>query len=264
MRDVRGPKSTVRGPLSAVQCPGSDVRGPILTAAALVLVLAFGMTSAAAGQSLPTGQAPRAGESPIRAHTTEVSAFAGWTGAGVLPGQTALLTRDTIGDPTPALPLFNVGISQKAAPSFGGRVAYNVTHIFAVEGAFGYSHPALTATISGDSAAPTVPPFTLARVSELSADLSIVAHLTRAVFAGGRGVPFLTFGGGYLRQIFSGSSETINGQIYNVGGGVKYFVGGNGRTGVRVDAREYLRRPGPDAGDTRANFSLTGSLLLVF
>jgi hypothetical protein len=227
-------------------------------------MLFVGVPGLAAGQSLPTGQAPRADESPIRAHTIEVSAFAGWIGAGTLSGQSALLTRDTIGNPSPGLALFAVATDQKAAASFGGRVAYNVTRLLAVEGAFGYSHPTITATISGDSAAPNVPPFTLARINELSADVSLVAHLTRLVFAGGHGVPFLAVGGGYLRQIFSGSTETINGQIYNVGGGVKYFIGGNGRTGARVDAREYLRRPGPDAAKTRANFSLSGSVLFVF
>jgi hypothetical protein len=236
----------------------------IAATASLACALLVGVPGLALAQSMPTGQAPRAGESPVRPHTIEVSAFAGWIGSGALSGQSALLTRDMIGNPPPGLALFSVATRQKAASSFGGRIAYNLTRMFAVEGAFAYSHPTIRATISGDPAAPAVAPFTLAQVSQISGDVSGIAHLTGLVFANGHGVPFLAAGGGYLRQVFSGSSETVNGQIYNVGGGVKYFIGGNGRAGVRADAREYLRRPGPDGTKTRANFSLSGSVLFVF
>ena len=228
------------------------------------MVLA-GVPATAGAQSMPTGRAARAGDSPIRGGTVEVSAFAGWTLAGALAGQSALLTRDTTGAPSPALPLFSVAVRQNAAPSFGGRIGYNFTSRLGVEGTFTYSRPNLIATISGDNAAPNVPPFTLARVNEFAGDLSLTTHLPRLAFAGGRGIPFLAVGAGYLRQVFSGSGEAIDGQIYSFGGGVKLFTRSRGRTGVRVDAREYLRHPGPDnAGTTRANFGVTGSLMFVF
>jgi hypothetical protein len=232
--------------------------------ATCVLLTASVAAGAPAPQPLPTGRAARGDRSPVRPHAIELSAFAGWTIGGALAGQSALLTRDVTGSPEPALPLFTVGIKQTGAPAFGGRIGVNLTREFALEGAVLYTRPELRATISGDSAAPNVPAFTLARVVQWSGDISVIAHLSSLAFANGHAVPFLAAGGGYLRQIVSGSTETIDGQIYNVGGGVKVYSGPEGHQGFRVDAREYLRRPGPDQDATRANFSVAGSVFFVF
>ncbi|HVB37908.1 MAG TPA: hypothetical protein VND92_05190, partial [Vicinamibacterales bacterium] len=97
---------------------------------------------------------------------------------------------------------------------------------------------------------------------------SLIAHLARFRFAGGRAIPFVAGGGGYLWQVYRGTAEAVNGQVYNVGGGVKLFPGAPGRPhrfGFRTDIREYFRTKGPDGVATRReNFSVSGSVLFVF
>ncbi|HVC20532.1 MAG TPA: hypothetical protein VNE16_10665 [Vicinamibacterales bacterium] len=233
-------------------------------AVAAVLLLAGRPAAAAPAR----GRVRRNAATPIRPHTVEISAFAGRFGGNPLTAQSALLTPNVVGSPGVTTPLFNVAETQQAAASFGGRIAYNITSMFAVEGAFTYSRPNLDVAVSNDAQAPSVPPFTIAQVHQIFVDVSLIAHLSALSFAHGRGIPFLAGGGGYLGQIYLGTNENLTGQVYNIGGGVKYFFGAPGareRFGVRGDLREYFRsRGGDNVAMRRSNLSLTGSLLFVF
>ncbi len=232
------------------------------------LAMAGLLMLATAGPAAAQSVARVAPDSPIRSGAIELSVFAGWLQSNPLTSQSALLTPDTTGNPSPTLPLFSVALTQQAAPAFGIRFAYDLTPVFAVEAAVTYSRPDVTATISGDPQATNVPGFTFARMHQVFGDVSLLVHLWRLRFAGGRAIPFVAGGGGYLAQIYRGTAESVNGQVYNVGGGLKLFPRAAGRLrrlGFRADAREYFRTRGPDGVSTRRqNFSLTGSVLFVF
>ena len=60
--------------------------------------------------------------------------------------------------------------------------------------------------------------------------------------------PFVSGGGGYLRQLYDERTLVETGSIYYAGGGVRYWLrGGDGQrrsVGIRADARVQWRRDG--------------------
>lgn len=231
----------------------------------------------AAAQATPAAASKR--EPAVRGGTFEVSGFVGHLRGNPLAGRSALLTPNTTGNPTPTTALFTVALKQKPAATYGARVAYNLTGMFAVEGTFADSRPPISVSIGGDRDVPSIPAFTLAEVRQVFVDVSLVAHFSSLAFAGGRAVPFAVGGGGYLRQNFRSSNETVTGQVYNVGAGLKVLfrrdviraTGGKpGRNflkhiGLRADVREYFKTRGIDGERrVRSNAAAVASVLVVF
>ena len=149
------------------------------------------------------------------------------------------------------------------------RIGYHVTRVVAVEAGFSFARPRAVASISDDAeGAPDAS--AEERLSQYVVDGSLVVHLTPLAFARGRGLPFVSGGGGYLRQLHEGDFLVETGQVYHLGGGLKYlfvrrtdqFVNG---LGARVDVRVCLREGGFDLEDERRSFSAVGvSLILLF
>jgi hypothetical protein len=93
------------------------------------------------------------------------------------------------------------------------------------------------------------------RLAQYVIDLGVVWQLPRPVL--GRLRPFVTGGGGYLRQLYDERTLVETGQVYYLGGGVRYWLsGGDARRrslGLRGDVRATWRLDGVDFEDqTRA------------
>jgi hypothetical protein len=82
-------------------------------------------------------------------------------------------------------------------------------------------------------------------------DGSVLFHLTGVSFAGGRGIPFVSAGAGYLRDLHEKNEVAETGHELHVGGGIHYWFGqGKHRAGVRADVGISRRSGGADAIDT--------------
>ena len=64
-------------------------------------------------------------------------------------------------------------------------------------------------------------------------------------FGDGRIVPFVSGGGGYLRQLNENNADLLTGTEIHAGGGVKYWIGtGAHRLGLRLEAQASARSKG--------------------
>jgi hypothetical protein len=103
-------------------------------------------------------------------------------------------------------------------------------------------------------------------LTQLIIDGSVVLHLTSAAFGGGRGVPFVFGGAGYVRDAHEKNEVIETGHEFHAGGGLHYWLGqGKHRWGVRGDVGVSWRNGGADASDTtRVTPTLAGSVAYLF
>jgi hypothetical protein len=86
--------------------------------------------------------------------------------------------------------------------------------------------------------------------------------------AGSRAVPFLAFGGSYLRDLHDGDTLVEEGYGARIGAGLKYLFGGGSATrptgvGLRAEVRAEFRRGGV-AFDDDPKLSPAAALGLFF
>jgi hypothetical protein len=203
-----------------------------------------------------------------RPHRLEASAGVSWTGQASLGDGSADLIRNE--NPPSPYPIFTVDNTLTSAAGFEGRVGYTVAKALAVEATFTFAKPSLETAVSGD--VENAPAVTASeRVSQYAIEGGAVLHLTRWRL-GRRGVPFVSGGIGYLRQLHEGSELVETGQVYSVGGGVKYVwaerpAGVVKGLGLRADARLLIRRGGIDlqpGSASHASPSVGASLFVHF
>ena len=167
------------------------------------------------------------GTTPHRG-TVEIGGGGVWT-RGYDAGSTiATLTRP--GSTTP-LTLFAVNSRMLSAPGADARLGLFLSGRVSLEGAFQYSRPILRARVTDD----------FESAADTDVDGVVVTYLAQGSllyhFGGGRLVPFVSGGGGYLRQIDEENSDLVTGTEIHAGGGLKYWFGGGGRRlGLRFDA----------------------------
>jgi hypothetical protein len=253
--------------------------------AAAVLVSAHGaraqdVDGGAAGAAVdlqaprPSVSAAAARRQPARPGSLQLSFSGFWLASTSLGSADANLTsNDARGS---AYRLFSASGELGNAAGIEGRVAYQVTRLFAVEGGLTYSRPTVIVTVSNDAegaAGFTAPGET---ISQFFVDASLVAYPMAKGFAGGRGRPFLEAGAGFLRELHgqssatSGYSNAQTGQVYHVGGGVKYFFrtrpsGWVRAYGLRFDGRVYIRNGGFTFGSSHpASFAAGAGLVVAF
>jgi hypothetical protein len=91
-------------------------------------------------------------------------------------------------------------------------------------------------------------------------------HFTKASFAGGRGVPFVSAGGGYIRELHEGNELVETGNEFHATAGVKYWFGtGRRRLGLRAEAGFSSRQKGLDDDEARRTLPLVlGGISLLF
>jgi len=129
------------------------------------------------------------------------------------------------------LTLFAVNGRMLSAPGADAHLGLFLSSRVSLEGAFQYSRPILRARVTDD----------FESAADTDVDGVVVTYLARGSllyhFGGGRLVPFVSGGGGYLRQIDNENSDLVTGTEIHAGGGLKYWFGSGGRRlGLRIDA----------------------------
>jgi hypothetical protein len=145
------------------------------------------------------------------------------------------------------------------------KIGFAVTPAIVVEGGFRFTRPVYEVRVSGDAegASDTTIEETL---SQYVFDGSVVWNVTRAAFAGGRVVPFLSGGAGYLRELHEEDALVEEGLEYHAGGGLKWWFGeGRRRFGVRGEGGISIRDGGFDFKDgQRVVPVVSGSITYTF
>jgi hypothetical protein len=148
------------------------------------------------------------------------------------------------------------------APGAQARLGVYLSSAVSFEAGVHYARPVLSSEVSGD--AEGAPDLTIDEtLTRYVVDGSIVLHLTQWSFAGGRGVPFVSGGGGYLRELHENNELVETGSEYHAGGGLKLWLGRAKRVGLRLDVAASSRRGGVDFGTGRRTVP-SGGLSLAY
>jgi opacity protein-like surface antigen len=199
-------------------------RGALCLALALVLVAA-----------------PAAAQTP--APRVEIAAGALWIGAIDFGAVDA--NESTSGGG--AFRLFASRSSLGRELALEGRFAVRLTDRLQVEGIGSYGRPRLITRVSLDAEnAPALD------VDEDTVRIAIEGAIVVSAArwrVGSRGVPFVTAGGGYLRQLHEGRTVVRTGQSYFAGAGIRYALAARMQSlvktiGVRADGRLVVRAGG--------------------
>jgi hypothetical protein len=145
-------------------------------------------------------------------------------------------------------------------PVFGvqARIGFVVTPAIVVEGGLRVTRPVYEVRVSGDV--------------ENAADITIEETLSQYVFdgsvvwqfsRGGRAVPFVFGGAGYLRELHEEDALVEEGVEYHAGGGLKWWFGQGGRRfGVRGEVGISIRDGGFDFKDGQRVVPVVGGSVI--
>lgn len=196
------------------------------------LVISLALPSAALAQRRFHPDAPHPGAVEI----VGAALWAGGYSAGTSP---ANLTRNPSTGSEP-LQLFQTTSRLTSAPGAELRLGVYLTRTLSVEGGLAYGRPNLETKASSDFE--SAPDATLpVSVSEYLIDASVVYQFT--TIARGRGGPFVSGGGGYLRQLYEGNVDLQTGSEFHGGAGLRYWLSqGRRRLGLRVEGRASVRQ----------------------
>ena len=206
-----------------------------------------------------------------RARSFEVSAGVFALGPVDFGSATASLVANQ--SAAPESTLFRAASTLGTGVGLDGRLAFNITRALAVEGGFVWTRATLESRITSDVEG--VPDVTVAQeLDTYFIEASAVWHLKALAFAGGRGLPFVAGGAGYLRQLDEEQMLTDDnpGTVYHAGGGVKYLLRpASARVhpwaGAAGDARLYVRSGGVELDEDtthRNQWGLAAALLVRF
>ena len=148
----------------------------------------------------------------------------------------------------------------RVRPAFGvqARIGFVVTPAIVVEGGLRFTRPVYEVRVSGDveNAADTTVEETL---SQYVFDGSVVWQFSR----GGRAVPFVFGGAGYLRELHEQDALVEEGVEYHAGGGMKWWFGEGGRRfGLRGEVGISIRDGGFDFKDGQRVVPVAGASLI--
>jgi hypothetical protein len=207
---------------------------------ALFLAVAC-VPSAAAAQIYPRNPAPHGGSIEVGGGVTFVPGFE-------MGSRPADLTTSS---PTTRFDLFTTDSRVGDFIGVSARVGYYLSRSFSIEGSVRYARPELSVDLSGDAeSAADVTATEIA--SHYVFGGSVLFDLRGASFAGGRGVPFVSGGAGYLRELHEGNLLVETGIEYHATAGLKYWFGsGDNRFGLRVEGGMSAREDGFDNEDGR-------------
>jgi len=194
------------------------------------------------------------------------------TVGGVLSGgypvgeATASLRQNAPGTTSPPpFTLFRSSTEMNRAAGVDARVAWPLSASVAIEVGGAFSRPGLTVSIDGDAESSRVT-LDQSRLEQYAIEAAVVWQVSRLAL-GSRARPYLSVGGGYLRQLYDDRTLVETGQLFHVGAGVRYWLrGGQGLgrdLGVRGEVRYALRREGVElAGQSRRYPGATLSLFV--
>lgn len=151
--------------------------------------------------------------------------------------------------------LFTTAGEVSGFPGVHARVGVYLSRAISVEGGLRYARPELSYALSGD--AESAPDETATEaLSHWVFDGSVLFHLVGASFADGRGVPFVSGGGGYIRELHEGNELLETGVEFHATAGVKYWFGARARFGLRAEVGASVREDGIDPGEGRRTLPL--------
>jgi hypothetical protein len=200
-------------------------------------------------------------------HRFEVSLGGLWLSGADMGGKVAQLRANRV--PPAPFTVFNTSTREEAAPGFDGRIGFWLTRAILVEGGFVYARPPLETRISGDIEG--APALTAAEdIDQYFIDANVVWMIDRFTLWR-RIVPFVSGGGGYLRQLHEGRTLVETGQVYHVGGGVRQWLHVADRgwirgLGVQLEARAYVLAEGVQLADDRprTHGAFSGAFFVTF
>jgi hypothetical protein len=221
---------------------------------ALVLAVAC-VPSIAAAQGYPARQAPRRGSVEVGGGVTFLPGFD-------MGSSTADLTTSA---PTTRFELFDTESRVGDFLGVNGRIGYYFSRSVSVEANVRFARPELSVDLSSDaeSAADVTATET---ASHYVFSGSVLFDFRGAAFAGGRAVPFVSGGAGYLRELHEGNLLVETGTEYHATAGLKYWFGaGDNRFGLRVEGGVSVREKGfDDEDDHRLQPLVAAGLSYVF
>ncbi len=194
----------------------------------LAIVFVVMLPAAASAQPYLGATGPHRG-------TVEFGGGVTWTGGYDAGSATATLTRNPS---TGTAPLVLFSVSGRSRPAVGADVHLGIflTRRVSAEAALQFSRPVFHTRVTNDfESAP-----------DTDADQTITSYVLGGSllyhFGNGRFVPFVSGGGGYLRQVHEAGADVLTGTEAHAGGGLKYWLGtGAHRFGLRVDTLASTR-----------------------
>ena len=207
---------------------------------ALVLAVAC-VPAVAAAQGYVRSPAPRRGSIEVGGGFTFLPGFD-------MGGSTADLTTSS---PTTRFDLFTTESRVGDFMGVNGRIGYYLSQSISIEATVRFARPELSVDLSGDAESGADVTAT-ETASHYVFGGSVLFDLRGASFAGGRGVPFVSGGAGYLRELHEGNLLVETGTEYHATAGLKYWFGaGDNRFGLRVEGGLSAREKGLDDEDGR-------------
>lgn len=186
----------------------------------------------------------------LREHHLMLGAGLAWSGSYDVGDATAQLRGNSTGTTPPSFTLFRAESNVASVTAPAVMIGVALTRRLAIEAAAAFEQPHIAVTITGDPEAPTQE-----LLGEKLEQYRFEAGLTwqLPIAMGPRLAPFISLGGGYLRQLHEDRTLAETGQIYYAGAGARYWLRGQaGRSvafGLRGDVRVNLRRQGIDFAD---------------
>jgi hypothetical protein len=206
------------------------------------------------GLSRPSSPAPHAG-------SWELSGGLLWQAGFDLGDGQAGLTQGASG--TRPYELFRTASRLGPGAGVQGRLAGYLSRQLAIEGGFRLTRPTLTIDLTEDAeSAPDVSAGET--LTQYVVKGSLLWHL--GAFNGGRSVPFVAGGAGYIRDLHEGSELVETGTEYHALVGLKWWFSGRPRRlGVRGEAGFSIRDGGFDFREERRTVPIASvSLAYLF
>ena len=166
-----------------------------------------------------------------------------WTGGMFVGEQDAIETAPN----SSSYRLFSTRTTLAPAPGLEGRVAVRVSRLVDAAFSTAFSRSDLRTSVTSDvEGFPDVE--AAEAVTQVAIEGAALINLPSLAWSE-RALPFVTAGGGFLRQLHEGRTLVETGAIYHVGAGLTYGLGSSGTgavksSGVRFDARAVIRRNG--------------------
>jgi hypothetical protein len=217
-----------------------------------VLAVLAGWPAAAEAQVYIGSDAPRRG-------SVEISGGVVYFGGFDMGSLDAEETRN-INTGTGPFTLFATDTRAGAAPGAQLNVGVYLSRAISIEAGVQYGRPKISSALTSD--AENAPDLTAEEtMTRYLVQGSLVLHLTRLSFGGGRGVPFVSGGGGYLRELHEQNEYIETGREYHATAGLNYWFGRTPRVGLRVDAGASIRDGGADFQSGRRTVPTAGFAL---
>ena len=199
---------------------------------------------------------PYIGTARPDAGTIELGGGVVWLQGYDAGGSSAFETRNTTGGPGP-LTLFEIDSEVLSATGVGAQIGVYFGRRVSAEAVFQYSRPILRLRPTSDFE--NADPVNIdGRVTTYVVGGSVLYHL-----GDGRVVPFVSGGGGYLRQLHEGNAVLVTGSEIHAGGGVKIWFGAAHRIGFRFDAQVSSRDKAVAFEEKRRIIPMVGAGLAV-